>query len=160
MVLLCKWWRRKVSFLIYMGHVSVSDPSIIENQPHELSIVYTTARIIWQWYISENPCTVEPGRVWVMYISIHSLSILSFKSFKISAQGFLVSLFVSVSVNKTVTWFQHWWTGRDAKRLESLLNEKFSASAIIKFRIKVFSEIKNNNYYVNGPVLHAGNWFV
>lgn len=37
-----------VSFLIYMGHVSVSDPSIIENQPHELSIVYTTARIIWQ----------------------------------------------------------------------------------------------------------------
>ena len=82
-----------------MGHVSVSDPSIIENQPHELSIVYTIARIIWQWYISENPCTVEPGRVWVMYISIHSLSILSFKSFKIAAQGLFVSLFVSV--NKT-----------------------------------------------------------
>lgn len=158
MVLLCKWWRRKVSFLIYMGHVSVSDPSIIENQPHELSIVYTTARIIWQWYIREKTCTVKPGRVWVMFISIHSLSISSFKSFKISAQGLFVSLFVSV--NKTVTWFQHWWTGRDAKRLKSLLNEKFSASAIIKFRIKVFSEIKNNNYYVNGPVLHAGNWFV
>ena len=34
-----------------------------------------------------------------MYISIHSLSILSFKSFKIAAQGLFVSLFVSV--NKT-----------------------------------------------------------
>ena len=112
-----------MSFLIYMGHVSVSELSIIENQPQELSIVYTASRIIWQWFISENPCTVEPGRVWVMYISIHSLSILSFKSFKIAAQGFLVCLFVSL--NKTVTWFQHWWTGRAAKRLESLLNDKF-----------------------------------
>ena len=48
----------------------------------------------------------------------------------------------------------------DVKRLESLLKEKFSACAIIKFRIYVFSEIKNEIQFVNDLNLHAGISFL